>query len=1121
MSESRRKPRRQRIAAGLRTTRARFRALDRRDRVSLMLFLALIGVLGVFRAGAESRMHPTDAVVAGSDSAKAAELSDRAFGREQNLLVLLQGPRQRLDDQGPAIAERIAQLPDHRVLDPWRAGGSALRPKPGQAVLVIGVNQSFEEVANGAAPRLRELLHDVVKPPLKANMTGFTDLNHGIHEQTELSAARSRMLAAPVLVLILLLVFGSPIAAGMPLFLGGCVAVAAGGTLDLINRYVTPLELTSITLGAAMGLALGVDYSLLLVARFRRALAAGASVREASEIAAERAGRTVKFAGVVLAVAMLTALVATPADVLKSATAGVLVAVVLSLFGAIVALPPLLRWAGHDINRYQVVRPGAESGRWSRLALTALRRPTIAVIIVMGAILALSAPALGLETGPPDPRVLPEDAPERVDFDVIERELGGSGALPFVVTVVADRGTLADKRLDTLAAFERELARDPGTDKVLGPATVARRTAALAAVPDRLRAASSGVRGGAGAAGRLERGLAEAADGADVLVGGLSAAADGSSRLNAGGSEAERAAAQIGAGMEDARRGAAALHGGLALARDGARALERGSGQASDGADTIARNLAQVARETRAAAPGAAELANGLEQGAQDLRRLKEPADLANEKAAEALDALNQMLPTSKGDPSYARAYEATATVVGALSGRNPITGLPVREGYPGLPEALAQAAAQTDRAADGADELRRGVERLGDGLGRLAAGATDLADGVDRLAAGNAALADGAGRLLAGARQLEGGMATLAGGTGQLLGGIAQLNAGSGRLANELGAGALRAAPLVVGLDALHSGAQVFGTRTAELEKGLGDSRRLAPLFESGFAKIAAIETAPASQRAAAAWAINYDRGGTAVHYLVTQKASYAQGAAVDAIPSRADNPYRDRLEERVDEMAGRIGATAGVGGPGPTLADFNGMAKDSLPGLVILLVLVTYLVLVPILRSLVLPLIAVVLNVLTLLAAFGVLALGFGPGAPLGGPGFVDDIVVMIVVAVTFALSIDYAVFILDRMREGFDQTRTVEGAIAYGIEGTAGVITGAAAIIAGAFLTFTISPVIALRQIGVGLTVAIVLDATLIRLVLLPAALRLVGERAWHTPRWLERVSRPLAREWRYGR
>ncbi|MDQ3935503.1 MAG: MMPL family transporter, partial [Actinomycetota bacterium] len=330
-----------------------------------------------------------------------------------------------------------------------------------------------------------------------------------------------------------------------------------------------------------------------------------------------------------------------------------------------------------------------------------------------------------------------------------------------------------------------------------------------------------------------------------------------------------------------------------------------------------------------------------------------------------------------------------------------------------------------------------------------------------------------------------------------------------------ELDAGAGQATPLVDGLRKLHAGAQDFQARTAGLAKGLGDTKRLARLFESGYTTVAAIETAPRSQREAASWAINWDRGGNAVRFMVVQKASYKEGDSAEDIPTRAGSPFRARLEKRVDELAERIDATGGVGGNAATVADFDQAAKDSLPLLVLVLVVSTYLALVVVLRNLILPFIAVALNVLTLMAAFGVMALAFGPNPPLGGPGFVDDIMVMVVYTVTFALSIDYAVFILDRMREGWVHTRTVEGAIAHGIEGTAGVITGAAAIMACVFIGFLFSPIVSLRELGLALSVAVILDATLIRLVLLPAAMRLAGERAWHTPRWLERLLRPRRR------
>jgi RND superfamily putative drug exporter len=377
----------------------------------------------------------------------------------------------------------------------------------------------------------------------------------------------------------------------------------------------------------------------------------------------------------------------------------------------------------------------------------------------------------------------------------------------------------------------------------------------------------------------------------------------------------------------------------------------------------------------------------------------------------------------------------------------------------------------------------------------------------LNGLAAEDGALGQHTQRALTDANGLEQGLARSAAGTAALVAGAQSLGAGSGRLVSSLDEDASRSAPLASGLDGARGSAVRLRRQSAHLFRGLGETRPFGRSFRSGYATIAGIKTAPRSQQAAAAWALNYDRGGSAVRFLVSSR---------DAVPTRAGDPYRPHLEAMVQTFAKRIGATAVVGGPSTQLADFDRSARDSLPLLVLLLAAVAYLVLVPMMRSLILPLIAVVLNVLTLLAAFGVLALCFGPNPLLGGPGFVDAIMVIVIFTVTFGLSLDYAIFILDRMREGFDRTRSVEGAIAYGIEGTAGILTGAAAIMAGVFLAFALaSPIVSLRQVGVGLAVAVILDATLLRLVLLPAVVLLVGERAWHVPPWIEAISERLTR------
>jgi RND superfamily putative drug exporter len=194
--------------------------------------------------------------------------------------------------------------------------------------------------------------------------------------------------------------------------------------------------------------------------------------------------------------------------------------------------------------------------------------------------------------------------------------------------------------------------------------------------------------------------------------------------------------------------------------------------------------------------------------------------------------------------------------------------------------------------------------------------------------------------------------------------------------------------------------------------------------------------------------------------------------------------------------------------------LQDFDSESSGRLPLLVLALSVVTYLVLVPVLRSLLLPLFAVLLNLLTVFAALGILTVGFTGSAPLGGPGDLDAVMVLAIFGIVFGLSIDYEVFLLARMREGWDRTRDTGKAIEYGLRTTAGVITGAALIMTGVFASFALSDVINMRQLGIGLSVAVLLDTTLVRLVLLPAVIKLAGDRSWWLPGFLERRRGRLA-------
>jgi RND superfamily putative drug exporter len=128
---------------------------------------------------------------------------------------------------------------------------------------------------------------------------------------------------------------------------------------------------------------------------------------------------------------------------------------------------------------------------------------------------------------------------------------------------------------------------------------------------------------------------------------------------------------------------------------------------------------------------------------------------------------------------------------------------------------------------------------------------------------------------------------------------------------------------------------------------------------------------------------------------------------------------------------------------------------------------------------------------------------------GWPLGGHDYVDAIGAAAIFGIVFGLSIDYAVFLIARMRERYEVDGDNRAAIAFGLEKTAGVITGAAAIMAAVFVSFAAAPIATVSQMGVGLTVAILLDATVVRIVLLPALMLLLGDRVWRVPSLLDRI------------
>ena len=201
-------------------------------------------------------------------------------------------------------------------------------------------------------------------------------------------------------------------------------------------------------------------------------------------------------------------------------------------------------------------------------------------------------------------------------------------------------------------------------------------------------------------------------------------------------------------------------------------------------------------------------------------------------------------------------------------------------------------------------------------------------------------------------------------------------------------------------------------------------------------------------------------------------------------------------------------------VGGLSPGVIDYSDALYGRFPLLVGIVLAMTFLILMMFFRSVLLPAKAIVLNLVTVLATYGALVLIFeyGLGAGLIGlepQGKLFVVTPALLFVILFSLSTDYEVFMLSRVKENFDRSGNNEEAVASGLQSTARVITAAGLVLVGTFATFGASRIIFLKELGLGLAIGVLLDTTIVRLVLVPATMRLMGSANWWMPAWLERI------------
>jgi putative drug exporter of the RND superfamily len=1075
--------------------------LLRHPRRVLAACATLVVVLGIVGIGLEEKLSPSSLRIPGTSSERANRMLREHFGESAPFVVLLRGPAPAIDRQGPELVRALREDPAVTTLSPWDAGSvRRLRPDPRRALILVDFHVGIREAVNEKVPELNEILADEVRQPVEATQTGFATLSRAIQDESIAATERGELIALPILLIVLLLVFRSPVAALVPLGFGAVTVIASRGLLSLLaDRF--DIDAFALVVCTMMGLALGVDYALLIVSRFREELASGASPFEAAATTRQTAGRTTVFAGSTLLLSMVVAFFVVPGSLLGSLAATLALVVALSVLVSVVAVPAVLVLLGPNIDRWRIGPAVGESdSRLMAMVGAALRRPVLVAAAIGAIVLLLAAPALALKTGPPSQAQLAHDDPVREDFELISDAIGPGYDAPFLVVATVEDGAITDPgRLNALSRWQQQVAELPGVQAVIGPGQVAEAVEPLRLTGRRL--VGAGEPGGPLAQlDRLGRNLRRAAGGVGQLREGLSKATYGAGLIAQGAGRAEEGATAIASALARATVGSERAVGALEIFASGTRRLAAAQHRAALAGLQLKFAVQSLGPNLRRnALSRSRRLQKSLNREAhENVPRLVGPAQAANDQLVAALQRLEAMT-VGKTDPNYAAAFDAVRRALAAVSGTDPVSGQPYAPDYAGLPSELA---ALEDRLLVDAEEAEQVTAWLVSGLQilkRLRSGTERLSDGLRRLEGGGVRLADGAERLSDSAAALDDGLNRFGAVMSALASGIGRLGDGASALEENLAVGFSRSYPLQAGLR--RASIRIFAGDRRLSRQSRRLQRAVPGFFDSGFYVLAALDGARPALRERAATAVDLD-GGQAAAVLVLSRYTFNTPGSI---------ALHERLEEAAGDLAREADLSTGVAGGAAQLNDYSSVTSARFPLVVASITLVTFLLLVWVLRALPLAALAVGLNLATVAVAFGILTLlsALPESWPLGGREYIDAVGATAIFGVVFGLSIDYAVFLLVRMRERYDAGHSHAEAIEFGLAKTARVITGAAAIMMAVFVAFAGASIATISQLGVGLTVAVLLDATVVRIVLLPALMLLLGDRVWWLPRPLERA------------
>ncbi|MDQ7906059.1 MMPL family transporter [Phytohabitans sp. ZYX-F-186] len=427
-------------------------------------FMAVGGIWGTQVFGALTTEGFDDPA---SESSRAVERAEATLGRTGNdVVVLYTSAGMTVDDPAfqRAVTGTLDALPDGVVTGTvtyWSTNSPALVSHDRHATYAVLTLAGDDETERGEG--LEQIEDDLAAPGLTTQVGGITTVSRDIRERVAADIALAETISIPVLLLLLVVVFGSVASASLPLAIGGLAILGAFTALRVMS-YLTDVSVFSINVVTILGLGLAIDYGLFMVGRFREEIARGHGVEDAVARTMATAGRTVAVSGVTVAVS-LAGLLIFPMTFLRSMGFGGLCAVVVAMVAALTVLPALLGILGPRVEALSVrrllrrpppaiARREVAHGFWYRLAHSIMRRPVLYAVGVLAVLLVAAAPFLRVEFGGIDPRVLPAGAESRVVSEAVDRDFVRNSQLPIEAIVTTPDPAGLDRYVTAVRALD-------------------------------------------------------------------------------------------------------------------------------------------------------------------------------------------------------------------------------------------------------------------------------------------------------------------------------------------------------------------------------------------------------------------------------------------------------------------------------------------------------------------------------------------------------------------------------------------------------------------------------------------------------------------------------------------